>query len=311
MSVSYKDYYKILGVSRTATPEELNKAYKKLARKYHPDLNPDDKGAEAKFKEINEANDVLKDKEKRRLYDQLGPDYVHGQNFQRPQGFTGSFGNRGGMGGFSSSGYSDFFETLFGGGFAGGQSAGFGSQGFGGFTQAPRKGSDSQVTLPLTLEEAYKGGKRNISFATEQGQRSLEVNIPAGVKNGARIRLAGQGGPGMGGPAGDLFLKVSISPHAQFTVDDATIIYDLSLPPWDAALGCKVLVPTLDGNVELTIAPGTGSGKKLRLRGKGLGSGAQKGDQIVQIHITVPKAATPEETQAWEQLKQLAENHPS
>lgn len=110
MSVSYKDYYKILGVSRTATPEELNKAYKKLARKYHPDLNPDDKGAEAKFKEINEANDVLKDKEKRRLYDQLGPDYVHGQNFQRPQGFTGSFGNMGGMGGFSSSGYSDFLK---------------------------------------------------------------------------------------------------------------------------------------------------------------------------------------------------------
>lgn len=306
MSVAYKDYYKILGVSRTATPEEINKAYKKLARKYHPDLNPGNKGAEEKFKEINEANDVLKDKEKRKLYDQLGPDYVHGQNFQRPQGFSGSFTNMGGMGDFGASGYSDFFETLFGGGFAGAQSAGFGGQGFRGFTQGPRKGSDSQVTLPLTLEEAYKGGKRNISFATEQGQRSLEVNIPAGVKNGARIRLAGQGGPGMGGPDGDLYLKVSISPHAQFTVDDATILYDLTLTPWDAALGCKAVVPTLDGNVELTIAPGTDSGKKLRLRGKGLGSGAHKGDQIVRIHITVPKAATPEEVKAWERLRELA-----
>ncbi len=304
MTTNYKDYYKILGIERTATPDEINKAYKKLARTYHPDLNPDKKNAEAKFKEINEANDVLKDPEKRKLYDQLGPDYMNSQNFQRPQGF----GNMGNMGGFGSSGYSDFFETIFGGGgFAGGQGASFGGSTFGNFREQSRKGSNIQSDLHLTLEEAYTGGKKSISITTGQERRSLEINIPAGVANGARIRLAGQGNAGNNAPAGDLILKINIKPHPKFTLEENNIVYDLYLAPWDAALGCKSIIPTLDGQVELTIASGTSSGKKLRLKGKGLGIGEKAGDLLVRTHITISPCGSPQEAELWEKLKSLVE----
>lgn len=318
MSVEYKDYYKILGVEKSASKEEINKAYKKLARKYHPDLNQGDKKAEERFKEINEAHEVLKDAEKRKMYDQLGPNWQHGQNFQRPPGFENMHFDFSGMGGssgsFGGSGFSDFFETLFGGGGRGFSNAGFDSRsfgggGFGGFAQQPRKGRDVEAQLTLTLEEAYHGGKKALTLSGAPGAapRALEVNIPAGVKNGARIRLSGQGDPGaMGGPNGDMYLKVLIQPHRDFTLDDADILYDLHLTPWDAALGAKVTVPTLSGKVELNIAPGTGSGKKLRLRGKGLGSGKTKGDQFVRISIDVPEPATPEAQKLWEGLRELA-----
>jgi curved DNA-binding protein len=321
MSVEYKDYYKTLGVEKGASKEDINKAYKKLARKYHPDLNQGDKKAEERFKEVNEAHEVLKDPEKRKLYDQLGPNWKDGQNFQRPPGFENMHFNFGGSGAqFGGSGFSDFFETLFGGGGGRGfSSAGFGGSQFGGgqfgggdfsgFTQRPRRGRDVEATLNLTLDEAYHGGKKNITLSGGQGvsPRSLEVNIPPGVKNGARIRLSGQGDPGgMGGPAGDRYLKVAIHPHAHFSVDDADVIYDLHLMPWDAALGGKVTVPTLDGKVELALKPGTSSGKKLRLRGKGLGSGKTKGDQLVRINIDAQEPATPEIRQLWEQLRDLS-----
>ena len=317
MSVEYKDYYKILGVEKSAPKEEISKAYKKLARKHHPDLNQGDKKSEERFKEITEAYEVLKDPEKRKMYDQLGPNWQHGQNFQRPPGFENMHFDFSGMGG-GASGFSDFFETLFGGGrgfsssgFSGAQfgGSGFGGQGFGGFSQQPRKGRDVEARLPLTLEEAFHGGKKAITLsgAPGSGPRSLEVNIPAGVKNGARIRLAGQGDPGaMGGPAGDMFLKVAIEAHKLFSLDDADIMYDLHLSPWDAALGATVTVPTLSGMVELKIASGTGSGKKLRLRGKGLGSGKNKGDQFVRIAIDVPEAATPEARELWEKLREVS-----
>lgn len=320
MSVEYKDYYKILGVEKSASQDEISKAYKKLARKYHPDLNQGDKKAEDKFKEVNEAHEVLKDPEKRKMYDQLGPNWQHGQNFQRPPGFENMHFNFGGSeADFGGSGFSDFFETLFGGGggrgfsnanFGGGAFGGssFGG-GFGGFPQQPRKGRDVEAKLNLTLEEAYHGGRKALTLSGAPGSapRSLEVNIPAGVKNGARIRLAGQGDPGqMGGPAGDMYLKVAIQPHPHFTLDDADIIYDLHLTPWDAALGAKVTVPTLSGRVELTIAPGTSSGKKLRLRGKGLGGGKSKGDLFVRIAIDVHEPVTPEAKSLWEQLREIA-----
>lgn len=322
MSVEYKDYYKLLGVEKSASQEEIGKAYKKLARKHHPDLNQGDKKAEERFKEINEAHEVLKDPEKRKLYDQLGPNWQHGQNFQRPPGFENMHFDFSGMGG--GSGFSDFFETLFGGGrgfsssgFGGGPFGGtsFGGSNFGaggnfsGFTQQPRKGRDVEATLALTLEEAYHGGKKALTLSGAAGAapRALEVNIPAGVKNGARIRLSGQGDPGaVGGPAGDMYLKVSIQPHPHFNLDDADVVYDLHLPPWDAALGTKVTVPTLAGMVELKIAPGTGSGKKLRLRGKGLGSGKNKGDQLVRVAIDIQEPATPDAKELWEQLKALS-----
>lgn len=325
MSVAYKDYYKILGVEKSASQDEINKAYKKLARKYHPDLNQGDKKAEDRFKEVNEANEVLKDPEKRRMYDHLGPNWQDGQNFQRPPGFENVRFNFGGSGAnFGGSGFSDFFETLFGGGrgfsqggfssdpFGGGGASfggGSGPGGFSGFTQQPRKGRDVEAKLPLTLEEAYHGGKKTVTLSAAPGgsPRSLEVNIPAGVRNGARIRLAGQGDPGpMGGPAGDMFLKVAIQAHPHFCLDDADVIYDLHLAPWDAALGTKVTIPTLSGKVELTIAPGAGSGKKFRLRGKGLGSGKTKGDQLVRVAIDVHAPATEEMRGLWEQLRDLA-----
>ncbi|MDR3176154.1 MAG: J domain-containing protein [Desulfovibrio sp.] len=310
MGVEYKDYYKILGVGKTATTEEIGKAYKKLARKFHPDLNQGDKGAEERFKDINEAHEVLKDKEKRRLYDQLGPNWQNGQNFQRPPGFENVRFEFGGMG-QGDSGFSDFFEVLFGGkggspfsgSFGGGA---FDEAGFASGRRRPRKGQDVEVALRLSLEEAFNGGKKTITLTGAPGsaQRSLEVNIPSGVRNGARIRLAGQGNPGsQGGPAGDLFLKTEISAHPLFKLDDADVIYDLHIPPWDAALGARITIPTLSGQVSLNIAPGTGSGKKLRLRGKGLGSGKNKGDQLVRIFVDVAEPDGPETRRLWEALR--------
>ncbi len=307
MAVEYKDYYKLLGVERKASKEEIGKAYKKLARKYHPDLNQDDKAAEAKFKDINEAYEVLKDDEKRKLYDQLGADWQHGQNFQRPPGFENfqfNFGNGGGgAGGFQSSDFSDFFSNLFGGGGrSGGFSGGFGGDPFGGFSQRPRRGSDVESQLNLTLEEAAKGGSKTIMI---QGGSSLEVKIPAGVKEGARIRLAGKGESGPAG-AGDLYLRVKYLPHPNFTLDENNLVYDLQLAPWEAALGVKVRIPTLGGEVELNIPAGSSSGKKLRLRDKGLGSGADKGDQFIRINIRMPEELAPEEKALWEKLQEIS-----
>jgi curved DNA-binding protein len=324
MSVEYKDYYKTLGVQRTATTEEIGKAYKKLAKKYHPDLNPNDKKAEERFREINEANEVLKDPEKRKMYDHLGPDWKNGQqfggqNFRRPPGFENARFSYG-SGGADFGGFSDFFETLFGGGMRGAQGganpfggAQFrtsygGGNPFEGF--APHKGSDSNADITLTLEDAFRGGKKNVTLRGPSGVRSLEVNIPAGVKPGARIRLAGQGDSSPGGAAGDLYLKVHIAPDNRFTLDDADIIYDLALAPWEAVLGCKIRVPTLTGDVEIAIAPGAGSGKKLRLRGKGLGTGAAKGDQLVRISIAVPDTISDAERKLWQSLQDVSSFHP-
>jgi len=314
MSLEYKDYYKILGVTKGATQEEITKAYKKLARKHHPDLNQGDKKSEERFKELNEAHEVLKDPEKRKMYDQLGPNWQHGQNFQRPPGFENiRFGGSGAD--FASSGFSDFFETLFGrgGGFSGASCGGMGGGSpFGrAFNQQPRKGRDVEATLSLTLEEAFHGGKKvlTLSGIPGVGPRSLEVAIPEGVKNGGKIRLSGQGDPGSNGaPAGDLYLKVTLHTHPHFHLDDADIIYDLHLAPWDAALGVTTTVPTLSGMVEIKIAPGTGSGKKLRLRGKGLGSGKSKGDQFVRIAVDAPEPTVPEIKKLWEQLREAAGN---
>lgn len=304
MGVEFKDYYKLLGVTRSSSQEEIAKAYKKLARKYHPDLNPDDKTAESKFKEINEAYEVLKDEEKRKLYDQLGPNWQHGQNFQGAQGFGNAQYNFGGAGGFEGAGFSDFFETLFGGARgAGGAGGGFGADPFGNYSRRQRRGRDVEAELTLTLEEVHSGGRRTITVQGQGGARTLEVNIPAGVRDGAKIRLAGQGDPGSGGaPSGDLYLKVRLAPHSVFAVEGSDLVYELPLAPWEAVLGDKVRVPTLDGEVEVTIAPGTSSGRKLRLRGRGLGPAGKRGDQYVRVAIRVPEALTDEERAIWETL---------
>lgn len=316
MGVEYKDYYKLLGVERNAGKDEISKAFKKLARKYHPDMNPDNKEAEDKFKDINEAYEVLKDEEKRKLYDQLGPNWQHGQNFQQPPGYENFnfYGGAGGQGfgqsgGFSgnfggASGFSDFFETLFGGA---GRGQGFGLDPFSSFTRRPQRGRDVEAELGLTLEEAHNGGKKSISISSPgTGSKSLEVNIPVGVKEGARIRLSGQGDPGPGGQAGDLYLRVKLLPHNNFTLEGNNILYDLNLAPWEAALGVKVRVPTLESEVELSVPAGSGSGKRFRLRGKGLGSGASKGDEYVRLNIKVPSKLEPEEKELWEKLAEVS-----
>ena len=302
MAVAYKDYYKLLGVPRDADKEALGKAFKKLARKYHPDLNAGDKEAEARFKDVNEAYEVLKDDEKRRLYDQLGPDWQHGQHFQQPPGFENIrfFGGRSG-----GEGFSEFFETLFGGS---GRGQGFGPDPFGGFGRrqpGPSRGQDVEAELGLTLNEAYQGGRKAISTGV-RGGKSLQVNIPAGVKEGARIRLAGQGGSSPGKPFGDLYLRVKLLPHKDFTLDNNDVIYELNLAPWEAALGVKIRVPTLDKPVELSVPPGSSSGKKFRLRGKGLGMDDDKGDQYVRLNIHMPEEMSPEERALWEKLAEIS-----
>ena len=302
MAVSYKDYYKLLGVEREAKAEEISKAYKKLARKYHPDLNPGDKQAEEKFKEINVAYEVLKDPEKRKLYDQLGPNWQHGQQFQGEPGYENVHFTFNGKS-FDGSGFSDFFETLFGGAAAGGgRGANFGPDPFGGFSSRPRRGRDVEAELPLSLEEASSGGRRTVTLQMPQGPKTLEVNVPAGIREGAKLRLAGQGDPA----PGDLFLRVRYLPHPQFKVEGENLHCDVALAPWEAVLGAKVAVPTLEGQVELNIPAGSSSGRKFRLRGKGLGSGVNRGDLLARVMIKVPAQLSAEERELWQKLADVS-----
>lgn len=300
MAVSYKDYYKVLGVERGASTEDVSRAYKKLARKHHPDLNPGNAGAEEKFKEINEAHEVLKDPEKRRLYDQLGPNWQDGQQFQGAPGFENANFHFNGQR-FGGAEFSDFFESLFGQA-AGGRQGGFGPDPFGGFSGRQRRGRDVEAEISLSLEDALHGGRRTITLAGSQGNRTLDVNIPAGIREGARLRLAGQGDAVQGGPSGDLFLRIKYLPHPRFQVDGENLLCDVPLTPWEAVLGCKTRVPTLEGEVELNIPAGTSSGRKFRLRGKGLGNGTSRGDLMVRVAIKSPTTLTDKERGLWEEL---------
>ncbi len=313
MAVAYKDYYKLLGVDRGAAAADISKAYKKLARKYHPDLNPGDKQAEEKFKDINEAYEVLKDPEKRKLYDQLGPNWQHGQQFQGEPGFENVHFTFNGKN-FDGSGFSDFFETLFGGG---GRFGGFGAQGgrggatfgpdpFGGFSKRPRRGRDVEAELPLSLEDVQRGGRRPVTLQTAQGPKTLEVNVPSGIREGAKLRLAGQGDPMPGGTPGDLFLRVRYLPHAVFRVDGDDVLCDVPLTPWEAALGAKVEVPTLEGAVEMHIPAGSSSGRKFRLRGKGLGASGKRGDLLARVMVRVPAQLTDAERELWNRLAEIS-----
>lgn len=299
MAVSYKDYYKVLGVERDAAPEVIAKAYKKLARQYHPDLNPNDKNAEEKFKDINEAYEVLKDAEKRRMYDQLGADWQHGQQFQGGQGFNGNFNFNGQQ--FGGSGFSDFFETIFGAQ-AGGR-GGFGGQQFGAYSQMPRKGRDVETELTLPLEAIMQGGKRNVGI----NGKTLEINVPAGIRDGAKLRLSGQGQAMPGGTPGDMFLKIRYAKHPVFTVDGENLQCDVVVEPWVAVLGGVLSVPTLEGTVNLNLPAGSNSGRRIRLRGKGLGSTAARGDLFARVLISAPQNLSDEEKALWQQLQTLAQ----
>jgi curved DNA-binding protein len=285
--VKYQDYYKILGVARAADKSDIKKAYRKLARKYHPDVNMD-AGAEEKFKEVNEAYEVLKDTDKRQAYDRFGADWKHGQQFDGG-GFGGFRGGSHGADGFSGGDFSDFFESIFGGGFQQGGGSPFQH----GQRQRPRRGADLQLKLDIGLEEAFNGGSKTIQFAKEQGSaemKKLKINIPQGVKSGQKMRLAKQGQASPhGGEPGDLYLEMNILPHRLFRLEDRNVVLRLPLTPWEAAAGATLKVPTLSGSVELKIQPGMQSGQKMRLKGKGM-PGSPSGDQFVEIMIQTPPA---------------------
>ncbi|MBS1225565.1 MAG: cytochrome biosis protein [Proteobacteria bacterium] len=295
--MKYQDYYQILGVSRDASAEDIKKAYRRLARKYHPDVSKE-AGAEERFKEVAEAYEVLRDPEKRAAYDQLGNNWRAGQEFRPPPGWQGGSKGPGGSPfgtGFGGREFSDFFESLFSN-LGGGVGPGFGgARGF----QSP--GQSQTVALEISLEEAYHGGNRSLqlqlperdaSGRTSVRTRTLNVKIPAGVTTGQKIRLAGQGGPGVGGgPSGDLYLEVTIQPHSLYQLKGRDITLEVPLAPWEAALGCKVDVPTLGGPVTLSIPANARNGQQLRLRGRGL-PGQPPGDQLAVLRIVNPPADT-------------------
>jgi curved DNA-binding protein len=303
MSVQYKDYYATLGVPKTATPDELRKAFRQLARQHHPDVAKDKKNAEAKFKEINEAYEVLSDAEKRQRYDQLGADWEHGRP-QPPPGYgRGGFGGGFGHGGsFTGTGFSDFFEQFFGGGAAHAGRPGF--PGFGG-AEAPR-GNDVEADLLVTIEEALHGAKKKISFRRDGSSQveTYEVRIPKGVRDGQKIRLAGQGERGgRRGAAGDLYLTVRFERHPDYRIEGGDLIYDLEVPAWRAVLGGDASVPTPDGAVRLKIPDCTQPGRKFRIKGRGLPTGAsERGDFYVRLVVTLPADLTPEQRALWEKL---------
>ena len=287
--MEYKDYYQILGVARDVSKEDLKKAYRKLARKYHPDVSKET-DAEAKFKELGEAYEVLKDPEKRAQYDQFGSNYKNGQSFTPPPGW-GQQGRRGGFD--ANSNFSSFFESMFGGG---------GMGGGGGRENFYAKGEDVNAKITISLEDAFHGAKKTIrrpSGSTETG--TLNVKIPAGITSGKKIRLSGQGRAGMGGSAGDLLLEINIATHAHYRLDGKNVILDLPIAPWEAALGAKVTVPTLAGKINLTIPAGAKSGQKMRLKGRGL-PGKEPGDQIVNLQIITPAADSDKAIQLYQQM---------
>ncbi len=314
--VRYKDYYQILGVSRDASEDEVRKAYRKLARKYHPDLNPNNKPAEEKFKELNEAHDDLSNSERRKPYDALGSGWQEGQAFTGAPGFEEMFSQaRGQSGGFSFSetGFSDFFETLFGAGGRGRASAGGGGErGHRGAQGFSARGQDIEGEIMITLEEAHRGSIRAITLQRDNKQETYKVKIPAGIEQHSRIRLGGRGGEGLGGgEAGDLYLRVRIAPHPDFRLEGSNLIYDLELAPWEAVLGTTVIVPALDQKLNIKIPPGTQNGWRLRLRGQGFkGLGKERGDLIVQVHIEVPETVTATERTAWEALARSSSFNP-
>jgi DnaJ-class molecular chaperone len=325
MAVKFKDYYEVLGTSKTATEDDIRKAYRTLARKYHPDVNPGDKSAEERFKEINEAYEVLSDPEKRKRYDQLEPNWKSGSDFTPPPGWQSANVGFDGFGdGFGtsrgSSGFSDFFESLFGGRRGARAGAGF-----------RMRGEDVDAEIALPLEEAHHGVTRSVSLQLNEPcpncggsgskdgkscptcrgsglirrQRSFDVTIPAGVRDGSAIRLAGKGEQGANGaPAGDLFLHVRIEPHRLFDIvgeDDVQV--EVPIAPWEAALGARIRVPTLDGDVEMKIPAGTQGGKRLRLRGQGLNKRDDgRGDEYVKVKIVIPPKLTAKEKQLFEKL---------
>ena len=341
--MDFKDYYATLGLTKTASDKEIKQAFRKLARKYHPDVNPNDKAAEARFKEINEANEVLSDPDKRRKYDELGANWRAYENMPPgaqgfPGGFPGGFGGFRGRGagtyttagggqyrtvtpeemeeilggsGFGGGGFSDFFTTFFGGG--GGAGAGEEKRSRG---RRSRQGADLEHPVQLTLEEAYHGALRRISLKHEGHTRAIDVRIPAGVRDGARVRVSGEGEPGGGGGrSGDLYLRVQVLPHARFERQGDDLTTHVEVPLTTAVLGGEATVVTLAGTtVRLKVPPTTQSGQKFRLKGQGMpvpGKADERGDLYVVADVQLPRSLTPEQRKHFEALAELPDGEPT
>ncbi|MBI2728360.1 MAG: DnaJ domain-containing protein [Polaromonas sp.] len=311
--MEYKDYYKAMGVERSATPEEIKKAHRRLARKYHPDVSKE-KDAEARFKEIAEAYEVLKDPEKRAAYDRLGANWQAGQDFRPPPDWERQGGQTGG--GFSGQGFEDmsgfeqseFFESLFRG-MGGARSGGAGGQRTRG--SFDMHGQDQHAKIQISIDDSYMGATRTLQLRVPQQtpdghvqmqERTIEFAIPKGIRAGQHIRLAGQGGPGIGqGSPGDLYLDVEFLPHTRFRTEGYDVYMDLPVSPWEAALGAEVEAPTPTGDVEIRIPAGSASGRKLRLKGRGL-PGKTPGDFYFVLKLSLPAAETDAQRKAYEDM---------
>ena len=309
--MEYRDYYHVLGVERGASQEEIKRAYRRLARKYHPDVSRE-ADADTRFKEVGEAYEVLKDPEKRAAYDQLGSNWRAGQEFRPPPGWERQFRFETGMDG--AGGFSDFFQAIFGDGGIFGDAAGPGgpSSAGGPFADALRghrgfggdsRGRDTRAVLQVTLEQLASGEPVEVALdqAGGSGPKRLKVKVPAGLTDGQSFRLRGQGDPGTGGAAGDLYLELRLLPHPEFAVDGLDVRSEVPVAPWEAVLGTSVSVPTLTGRVKLKIPPGTTGGKRLRLGGRGL-PGSPPGNHLVTVRIDVPAHVTPREKALYESL---------
>lgn len=313
--MEYKDYYKILGVERGASDADIKQAYRRLARKYHPDVSKE-ANAEEKFKDLQEAYEVLKDKEKRAAYNELGANWRQGQEFRPPPGWgeNTQFHRSGNFEEEDLGGFSDFFSNLFGQARDGG---GHGRHGFEGFQQ---RGADQRAKVLISLEEAFRGTTRTFQLQmpemdtngkVQYKTKTLKVTIPAGAIQGQQLRLAGQGGPGMGGaPSGDLYLEIDIQTHPYFSLQGADVYLTLPVAPWEAALGAEIKVPTLAGFVDMKLAPGAQAGQKLRLKGRGMPSKSAPGDQYTVIQIQTPAATDASQRELYEQMSKAMPFNP-
>lgn len=315
--MEYKDYYAILGLDKKALPDDIKHAYRRLARKYHPDVSKE-ANAEEQFKNVQEAYEVLKDPEKRTAYDQLGSNWRQGQEFRPPPNWDEQtrFYRHGNTGGFAESdfgGFSEFFSNLFGRGRAR-QSEGGGYEGF------QQRGRDQHAMITISLEEAYRGTSKKIqlqipemdaSGAVHHKLRTLNVTIPAGAESGQQLRLAGQGGGSMGGaPNGDLYLEIDIQPHRLFSLQGRDVYLTLPLTPWEAVLGTEIKIPTLGGPVGLKVASGTRAGQKLRLKGRGMPGKPHSGDQYAVVQVEVPPVNTEEQKQLFKKMGETISFNP-
>ena len=325
--MEFKDYYATLGVAKSATDKEIKQAFRKLARKFHPDVNPGDKSAEAKFKEVNEAYEVLGDAEKRKKYDELGANWrmyeQAGPGGAQPGG-SWSYGTGAPSGGFrtmtpeemeslfgDTNPFSDFFNTFFGGGFGGAAEAGRA----GGRARTARKGRDVEHEIELTLEDAYHGTTRRLSVQHDGQTRTVDVRIPAGVTDGSRVRIAGEGEMGQhGGSGGDLFLRVRLSHHPRFERKGRDLYAKVAVPVPTAVLGGEAQVQTMAGQaVRLRIPPLTQNGQVFRLKGYGMpatGNTAETGDLYARVEVQLPAAISPEEREHYEALARMRQSAP-